>query len=81
MNSSEPVDNPLVDEVRKLATALGGQAQQYFGRLQADNPDVFEHLKAAGGELVAAYRAAVAGHEKRWSAPEPTGSEPIDVEE
>ncbi|PYC87799.1 hypothetical protein C7C46_03390 [Streptomyces tateyamensis] len=71
----------MVDEVRKLATALGEQAQQLFGRLQADNPEVFDHLKAAGGELAAAYRAAVAGHEKRWSAPDPAESEPIDVEE
>lgn len=32
------------------------------------NPQVFDHLAAAGGELVAAYRAAVQGQEQRWSS-------------
>jgi hypothetical protein len=81
MSSSEPVDNPLVDEVRKLATALGEQAQQVLGGLKAENPEVFEHLKAAGNELLAAYRAAVSGHERRWSAPDPAESEPIDLDD
>lgn len=31
------------------------------------NPQVFEHLSAAGAELLAAYRTAVAGHEQRWT--------------
>ncbi|MFC7309095.1 DUF5304 domain-containing protein [Streptomyces monticola] len=31
------------------------------------NPEVFDHLAAAGSELLAAYRSAVAGHERRWS--------------
>ncbi|MFI9805179.1 DUF5304 domain-containing protein [Streptomyces sp. NPDC052301] len=32
------------------------------------NPDVFDHLAAAGGELLAAYRSAVQGQERRWTA-------------
>ncbi|MET7284958.1 DUF5304 domain-containing protein [Streptomyces sp. NPDC005573] len=32
------------------------------------NPDVFGHLAAAGGELLAAYRSAVQAQEHRWSA-------------
>jgi hypothetical protein len=32
------------------------------------NPDVFDHLAAAGGELLAAYRAAVQEAEGRWTA-------------
>ncbi|MFF8730872.1 DUF5304 family protein [Streptomyces sp. NPDC015171] len=32
------------------------------------NPDVFGHLAAAGGELLAAYRSAVHGQERRWTA-------------
>ncbi|MBL1106040.1 DUF5304 domain-containing protein [Streptomyces sp. 5-8] len=32
------------------------------------NPDVFDHLAAAGGELLAAYRSAVQGQEQRWTA-------------
>ncbi|MFF4184045.1 DUF5304 domain-containing protein [Streptomyces sp. NPDC001691] len=32
------------------------------------NPEVFDHLAAAGSELLAAYRSAVEGHERRWTA-------------
>ncbi|MEU6504676.1 DUF5304 domain-containing protein [Streptomyces sp. NPDC046942] len=32
------------------------------------NPDVFDHLAAAGGELLAAYRSAVQAQEQRWTA-------------
>ncbi|WP_438488435.1 DUF5304 domain-containing protein [Streptomyces sp. S186] len=31
------------------------------------NPDVFDHLAAAGSELLAAYRSAVTGSERRWT--------------
>ncbi|MFJ2604586.1 DUF5304 domain-containing protein [Streptomyces sp. NPDC087425] len=31
------------------------------------NPDVFDHLAAAGGELLAAYRSAVQTQERRWT--------------
>ncbi|MGA4842486.1 DUF5304 domain-containing protein [Streptomyces sp. G45] len=31
------------------------------------NPDVFDHLAAAGAELLAAYRSAVTGQEGRWT--------------
>ncbi|MBW1601657.1 DUF5304 family protein [Streptomyces sp. JJ66] len=31
------------------------------------NPQVFEHLSAAGNELLAAYRSAVSGQEQRWT--------------
>ncbi|MDN0194730.1 DUF5304 domain-containing protein [Streptomyces sp. S.PNR 29] len=31
------------------------------------NPDVFDHLAAAGSELLAAYRSAVQAQEKRWT--------------
>ena len=41
------------------------------------NPDVFGHLAAAGGELLAAYRSAVAGQERRWTrdTQDPSGTE------
>ncbi|WP_330457303.1 DUF5304 domain-containing protein [Streptomyces sp. NBC_00820] len=43
------------------------------------NPDVFGHLAAAGGELLAAYRSAVQAQEGRWSgspaAPRDEGDE------
>ncbi|QOV38895.1 DUF5304 domain-containing protein [Streptomyces ferrugineus] len=32
------------------------------------NPDVFDHLAAAGGELLAAYRSAVQKQEQRWTS-------------
>ncbi|MET7382431.1 DUF5304 domain-containing protein [Streptomyces sp. NPDC005526] len=54
------------------------------------NPDVFDHLAAAGGELLAAYRSAVQAQERRWTgrADDPEGppradgpSEPRDRRE
>ncbi|WP_327711524.1 DUF5304 domain-containing protein [Streptomyces sp. NBC_00464] len=41
------------------------------------NPDVFDHIAAAGSELLAAYRSAVEGQERRWTqgAGDPTGTE------
>ena len=41
------------------------------------NPDVFDHLAAAGNELLAAYRSAVEGQERRWTqgAGDPAGTE------
>jgi hypothetical protein len=36
------------------------------------NPDVFDHLAAAGGELLAAYRSAVQAQEQRWSRSDDT---------
>ncbi|MBW8799811.1 MAG: DUF5304 domain-containing protein [Streptomyces sp.] len=32
------------------------------------NPDVFDHLAAAGSELLAAYRSAVQAQESRWTS-------------
>src|SRR5690606_38962684 len=32
------------------------------------NPDVFDHLAAAGNELLAAYRSAVQDQERRWTS-------------
>jgi hypothetical protein len=80
MNDSSPVDNPVVDEVRKLVSAVGDQAQQVLGRFRDDNPEAFQHLAAAGNELLAAYRAVLAGQERRWSAPRPADSERIDLD-
>ncbi|MFI1352246.1 DUF5304 domain-containing protein [Streptomyces sp. NPDC020898] len=34
------------------------------------NPDVFDHLAAAGNELLAAYRSAVENQERRWATRE-----------
>ncbi|MFI9765621.1 DUF5304 domain-containing protein [Streptomyces sp. NPDC052415] len=37
------------------------------------NPDVFDHLAAAGNELLAAYRSAVQAQERRWTADDDRG--------
>ncbi|MGW1888634.1 DUF5304 domain-containing protein [Streptomyces sp. NPDC002004] len=37
------------------------------------NPDVFDHLAAAGNELLAAYRSAVESQERRWTRGEGSG--------
>ncbi|MFJ2777803.1 DUF5304 family protein [Kitasatospora sp. NPDC087315] len=86
-----PELGPLVDEVRRLATAVGQKAQEagaetlislasLADQLREKQPEVYGHLAAAGGELLAAYRAAVAGHEHRWTAGRSAGSERIDLD-
>jgi hypothetical protein len=42
------------------------------------NPDVFDHLAAAGGELLAAYRSAVQNQERRWTAGDDASEDPRD---
>ncbi|MDN3020801.1 DUF5304 domain-containing protein [Streptomyces sp. S.PB5] len=42
------------------------------------NPDVFDHLAAAGNELLAAYRSAVQAQEQRWTN---RSTDPRDLEE
>ncbi|OEV01669.1 DUF5304 domain-containing protein [Streptomyces oceani] len=55
--------------------AAQGAAQQLFDQARAvvepvvqRNPQVFDHLATAGGELLAAYRSAVRDQERRWSS-------------
>ncbi|WP_052432745.1 DUF5304 family protein [Streptacidiphilus carbonis] len=91
-----PELTPLVDEVRRFATDLGervsaastaasngdslGALQNLAAPLRAKHPEVYGHLIAAGGELLAAYRAAVSASEKRWTAEKPASSEQIDLD-
>jgi len=42
------------------------------------NPDVFDHLAAAGTELLAAYRSAVQAQERRWTTRD---NDPRDLDE
>ncbi|MEU9489345.1 DUF5304 domain-containing protein [Streptomyces decoyicus] len=63
----------------QLPGALGGIAaqgavSQLFKQAKAAvepvierNPDLFDHLAAAGSELLAAYRSAVESSERRWT--------------
>ncbi|WP_030812870.1 DUF5304 domain-containing protein [Streptomyces sp. NRRL S-337] len=68
----------------QLPGALGGMAaqsavSQLFKQARAAvepvierNPDVFDHLAAAGSEIVAAYRSAVERSERRWTRDDAT---------
>ncbi|PJE98558.1 hypothetical protein CUT44_07660 [Streptomyces carminius] len=81
----------LADAVTGKLTELGGPVargvvQQFVTQARAAvepvverNPRVFDHLAAAGGELLAAYRAAVEDQERRWTSPG-TDRERIDLE-
>lgn len=51
-----------------LAQQLISQARAAVEPVVERNPEVFDHLAAAGGELLAAYRAAVQEAEGRWTA-------------
>lgn len=69
----------VADKVSSLNNPLLGGAAQGAVRQFVDqaktavkpvverNPEVFDHLAAAGSELLAAYRSAVEGHERRWT--------------
>lgn len=57
-----------------LGLAAQGAVQQVIQQAKAAvepvierNPDVFDHIAAAGNELLAAYRSAVQGQEGRWT--------------
>ncbi|SEL75081.1 DUF5304 family protein [Streptacidiphilus jiangxiensis] len=85
---------PLVDEVRRFASAVSEKVtslssgagdpmevlQNLAAPLRSSNPAVYGHLLAAGGELIAAYRAAVSASERRWAAPKKDGTEHIDLD-
>ncbi|MEW1636277.1 DUF5304 family protein [Streptomyces sp. NPDC093801] len=62
----------------ELAAAAQGAVRQFVNQARTAakpvierNPEVFGHLAAAGSELLAAYRSAVEGHERRWTRDEP----------
>jgi len=58
-----------------VAQQLIAQAKAAIEPVVERNPQVFDHLAAAGGELLAAYRSAVQEAEGRWTAggPGPAG--------
>ncbi|ARF61274.1 hypothetical protein B1H20_07540 [Streptomyces violaceoruber] len=69
----------VADKVSSLQTPLLGiaaqgavqqairQARSAVEPVIERNPQVFDHLAAAGSELLAAYRSAVEGQESRWT--------------
>ncbi|WP_330176225.1 DUF5304 domain-containing protein [Streptomyces sp. NBC_01498] len=69
----------VADKVSSLQSPLLGMAaqgavQQFINQARSAvepvierNPGIFDHLAAAGNELLAAYRSAVEGDERRWT--------------
>lgn len=69
----------VADKVTSFQSSLPGMAaqsavQQLVNQAKSAvepvierNPEIFDHLAAAGGELLAAYRSAVEGQERRWT--------------
>ncbi|MFB8353594.1 DUF5304 domain-containing protein [Streptomyces niveus] len=69
----------VADKVSSFQSPLFGMAaqgavQQFINQAKSAvepvidrNPDIFDHLAAAGNELLAAYRSAVEGDERRWT--------------
>ncbi|MFE6225630.1 DUF5304 domain-containing protein [Streptomyces sp. NPDC057854] len=54
-------------QAAETVKGLVNQAKAVVEPVIERNPQVFDHLAAAGGELLAAYRSAVEGHETRWT--------------
>lgn len=77
------LNNPLIGvaaqgAVRQFVNQAKSAAKPVIER----HPEVFDHLAAAGSELLAAYRSAVEGHERRWTRDEPArgrDKDPRDV--
>ncbi|MET9434611.1 DUF5304 domain-containing protein [Streptomyces sp. NPDC006551] len=56
--------------VQQTVQQLVSQAKAAVEPVIERNPEVFDHLAAAGNELLAAYRSAVESHETRWTRDE-----------
>ncbi|MET8970611.1 DUF5304 domain-containing protein [Streptomyces hydrogenans] len=54
-------------QAAETVKGLVNQAKAAVEPVIERNPQVFDHLAAAGSELLAAYRSAVEGHETRWT--------------
>lgn len=54
--------------VQMAAQGVVSQVRSVVEPILDRNPDVFDHLSAAGAELLAAYRSAVTHAEARWTA-------------
>lgn len=80
----------VADKVNEFQSSLPGMAaqnavQQVVNQAKSAmepvverNPRVFDHLAAAGGELLAAYRSAVQGQENQWTRRATTEKKPED---
>jgi ABC-type transporter Mla subunit MlaD len=64
--------------VQLAAQGVISQVRSVVEPIKDRNPDVFDHLTAAGAELLAAYRSAVAQHETRWTGEDRAPSSPTE---
>jgi hypothetical protein len=67
------IQSPLLGAVagpaaQQVVKQVVQQAKAAVEPVMERNPDVFDHLAAAGNELLAAYRSAVQAQEERWTA-------------
>ncbi|MEU0227804.1 DUF5304 family protein [Streptomyces sp. NPDC006284] len=67
------LQSPLLGQVagpaaQQVVRQVVQQARAAVEPVIERNPGVFDHLAAAGGELLAAYRSAVQNQESRWTA-------------
>ncbi|MET8858630.1 MULTISPECIES: DUF5304 domain-containing protein [unclassified Streptomyces] len=58
---------------QQMVSQVVQQAKAAVEPVLERNPEVFDHLAAAGSELLAAYRSAVENQERRWTTRD-TGS-------
>ncbi|MFM9444112.1 DUF5304 domain-containing protein [Streptomyces acidiscabies] len=66
------LNSPLLGAVagpaaQQVVRQVVQQAKAVVEPVVERNPDVFDHLSAAGNELLAAYRSAVQRQENRWT--------------
>lgn len=64
--------------VQLAAQGVISQVRSVVEPIKDRNPDVFDHLTAAGAELLAAYRSAVAQHESGWTGEDRAPSSPTE---
>jgi hypothetical protein len=79
------IESPLFGAVagpaaQQVVRQVVQQAKDAVEPVIERNPDVFDHLAAAGNELLAAYRSAVQAQERRWTGRD-DDADPRDVDE
>lgn len=77
------LQSPLLGQVagpaaQQVVRQVVQQAKAAVEPVIERNPDVFDHLAAAGGELLAAYRSAVQNQERRWTTGDTAPKDPRD---
>ncbi|GHD27081.1 hypothetical protein GCM10010313_66810 [Streptomyces violarus] len=79
------IESPLFGAVagpaaQQVVRQVVQQAKDAVEPVIERNPDVFDHLAAAGNELLAAYRSAVQAQERRWTGRD-DDADPRDLDE